>query len=117
MERFICGFLTSAFTHYLLDRDLDATYKGAEARATQKKLTGRVAQKGGVVTMREIRGRITKRAEDEVGKTKNALRRAEIAAEKKAKAEINAQKRTKKALFKEVKEYLKVGPQLAKSLT
>ena len=67
----------------------------------EKKLTGRVAQKGGVITVREIRGRITKRA-----------------AEKKAKAEINTRKkRTKKALFKEVKAYLKARPQLAKSLT
>ncbi len=44
-------------------------------------------------------------------------RQAEIAAEKKAKAEINAQKRTKKALFQELKAYLKARPQLAKSPT
>ena len=118
LERFICGSLTSAFTHYLLDRDLDATYKEAAARAARKKLTGRVAQKGGVITVREVRGRITKRAEDEVEKARNALKRAGIAAEKKAKAGgINARKRTKKALFKEVKAYLKARPQLATSLT
>ncbi len=115
--RFIRGFLTSAFTHYLLGRDLDATYKEGAARAAQKKLTGRVAQKGGVITVREVRGKIAKRAEDEVKKARNALRRAEIAAEKKEKAEVNARKRTKKALFKEVKAYLKARPQLAKSLT
>ena len=38
-ERFIRGSLTSAFTHYLLDRDLDATYKEAAACAARKKLT------------------------------------------------------------------------------
>ncbi len=117
LEQFICGSLTSAFTHYFLDRDLDATYKEAAARAVRKKLTGRIAKKEEVVNVREIRGRITKRAEDKVEKARNASRRAEIAAEKKAKAEINAQKRTKKALFKEVKAYLKARPQLAKSLT
>lgn len=67
--------------------------------------------------MHEVREKIAKRAEDEVEKARNALRRAEIAAEKKEKAEVNAQKKTKKALFKEVKEYLKARPQLAKSLT
>ncbi len=117
LERFIRGSLTSAFTLYLLDQDLDAAYKEAAARVAQKKLTGRVAKKGGVITVCEIRGRITKKAEDEVEKARNALRRAEIAAEKKAKAEINAQKRTKKTLFKKVKAYLKARPQLAKSLT
>ncbi|MCJ1349797.1 hypothetical protein MMC31_008038 [Peltigera leucophlebia] len=117
LERFIRGSLTSAFTHYLLDRDLDATFKEAPARAARKKLTGRVAQKGRVIILREVRGRITKRAEDEVEKARNAVRRAEIAAGKKEKAEIIAQKRTKKALFKEVKAYLEARPQLPKSLT
>ncbi len=68
LERFIRGFLTNAFTHYLFDRDLAATYKEAAANSAQKKLTGRVAQKGGVVTVHEIRRRITKQAEDEVEK-------------------------------------------------
>ena len=60
LERFIRGSLTSAFTHYLLDRDLDATYKEAATRAARKKLTGRVAQKGGVITLRKVRGKIAK---------------------------------------------------------
>lgn len=117
LEQFICDSLTSAFTHYLLDRDLDTTYKEAVAHVARKKLTGRVVQKEGMVTRREIRGKITKRAEDKVEKARNALRRAKIATKKKEKAEINTQKRTKKALFKEVKAYLKARPQLAKSLT
>ncbi len=96
---------------------MDATYKEEAASAARKKLIGRVAQKGGVVIVHEIRGRITKQAEDEVEKARNSLRQAEIAVEKKAKAEINAQKRTKKALFKEVKAYLKARSQLPKSLT
>ena len=100
MERFIRGFLTSAFTYYLLDRKLDATYKEAAARAAQNKTTERVAQKGGVITVREVRGKIAKRAEDEVEKARNALRQAEIAAERKEKAEINARKKTKKLCSK-----------------
>ena len=116
-EWFIYGSFTSSFTHYLLNQDLNATYKKAAAHAAQKKFTGRVAQKGRVVIIREIRGRITKQAENKVKKAKNALRGAEIAIEKKEKAEIKAQKRTKKALFKKVKAYLKTRPQLGKSLT
>ncbi len=72
-----------------------------------KEITRPVAQKKRVITLREIRGKTTKRAEDEAEKAKNALRRAGIAAEKKAKAEINTQKKTKNALFKVVKTYLK----------
>ncbi len=64
LERFICGSLTSAFIHYLFDRDLDATYKEAAACAAQRKLTGGVVQKGEVVNVREIRGKIIKRADD-----------------------------------------------------
>ncbi len=85
------GSLTNAFTHHFLDRDLDATYKEAAANAARKKITGRGAKKEMVITVSEIRGRTTKRAE--------------IAAEKKAKAEVNAGKRRKKALFKVVKAW------------
>ena len=74
-------FLTACETISGGGVDLDATYEAA-ARAARKKLTGRVAQKGGGIIVREIRGRIAKRAEDEVEKARNALRRAEIAAEK-----------------------------------
>ena len=57
------GSLTSAFTHHLHDRDLDATYKEAAANAARKKITKRVAKKEKVITMSEIRRRTTKRAE------------------------------------------------------
>lgn len=70
-----------------------------------------------MTTIYEIRGKITKRAKDEVEKVRNALKQAEIAAKKKEKAKINNQKRAKKTLFKEVKAYLKAKSQLAKSLT
>lgn len=72
--------------------DLDAA-----ARAARKKLTGPAAQKGGGIIVREIRGRIAKRAEDEVEKARNALRRAEIAAEK---AEVKRPEKDKKSFVK-----------------
>ena len=67
--------------------------------------------------MLEIKERATKQAEDEVEKTMNALRQAEIAEEKKSKAEINSRKKTTKAWFKEVKTYLKAKPLLAITFT
>lgn len=44
------------------------TYKEAAALAAQKKLIGLIAPKGGLIDVREIKGRITKRAEDEIQK-------------------------------------------------
>lgn len=101
LEKLIRGSLTSAFTHYFLDWDLDIAYKEAAAAraARKKKVTGQIAQKGDVIIVREVRGRIAKQAEDEVEKARNALRRAEIAAEKKEKAEVNARKKRQKKLY------------------
>ncbi len=115
IEKVIHGSLTCAFTHYLLHRDLNAIYKEEAALAAQKEIIKQAEQKRAVITLLEIRERTTKWAEDEVEKTRNALRQAEIAAEKKAKAEINAQKRTNKTWFKEVKVNLKARPRLRTS--
>ena len=38
----------------------EITHREAIARADRKKLTGRVAQKGGVITVRDVRAKITK---------------------------------------------------------
>ena len=62
--------------------------------ATQKNLEW-VAQKGGVISVREVKGRIAKRAEDEVEKARNALRKAEIAVKKKEKRGLMLEKRPK----------------------
>ena len=77
---------------------------------TQNKITKRAEQKKAVITLLEIKERTTKQAEDKGEKARNALRQPEIDVEKKAKAEITAQKRTKKAWFKEIKAYLKARP-------
>lgn len=44
----------------------------AAVHVAQEKLTGRVAQKRGVITTREVRGKIAKRAEDEFEKASSA---------------------------------------------
>lgn len=63
--------------------------KAAAARAARKKRYRADSTEGGrhYCTVRKVRGRIAKRAEDEVEKARNALRRAEITAEKKGKSE------------------------------
>lgn len=67
---------------------------GSDACGT-KKLIGLVAQKRGVITVREIKGTIAKRAEDEIEKVRNALRKAEITVKKKEKRRIMLEKRPK----------------------
>lgn len=47
-------------------RDLEITYHEAIARAACKKLTGKVVQKGGDITVRDMRAKVTKRVETEV---------------------------------------------------
>lgn len=51
--------------------------------APRKNLTGRVAQKGGVITVRDVRAKVTKHAENEVDQVRKALDRAEAAELKK----------------------------------
>ena len=66
---------------YCGERDLEITHREAIARAgAKKKLTGRVAQKGGVITVRDVRAKVTyihtRREETEVEKARKALERA-----------------------------------------
>ena len=58
LDRFIRGSVSSSLRCSIAERDLEITY-----RAARKKLTGRVAQKGGVITVRDVRAKVTKRAE------------------------------------------------------
>lgn len=67
--------------------------------------------------MHKVREKIAKQAKDEVKKARHILKRAEITAEKKEKAKVNTQKKTKKVLFKEVTMYLRAKMQLLKLFT
>ena len=81
------------------------------AKAARKKLDGRVAQKGGVVTVGQIRAKTQKRDNEEVVKAQVALDRA-IATEnrkvqaRKVQAVINAEKKLWEDMFKEAKGVL-----------
>ncbi len=66
--------------------------------------------------MRDVRAKVTKRAENEVERARRALDRAEAAELKKENARIAAQKKLRKQLYKELKAYLKARPALANLL-
>lgn len=86
--------MTSFFTYYLFDQDLDATYKKVVAYIINKKLKKWVIQ----VTICVINETITKQAKDKFEKARNTLRRGEINVEKMVKVEVNTQK-TQNKLF------------------
>ena len=116
LDRFIWGSVTNFLRCSIAERDLEITHREAIARAARKKLTGRVAQKGGVITVRDVRAKVTKRVETEVEKARKALDRAEAAELKKENARITAHKKLRKQLHKELKAYLKARPVLANLL-
>lgn len=93
LERFFCGSVTNSLRCSIAERDLEITHREAIARAARRKLTGRVAQKGGVITVRDVRAKVTKREETEVEKARKALERAEAAELKKENARIGAHKK------------------------
>ena len=93
LDMFICGSVTNSLRCSIAERDLEITHREAIARAARKKLTGRVAQKGGVITaVRDMRAKVTKRVEIEVEKARGALERAEAVELKKENARIAAHK-------------------------
>ena len=116
LDRFICGSVSNSLRCFITERDLKITYNEAIARAACKKLIGRVAQKGKVITVRDVQAKVTKRAENEVEKARRALDQAEAAELKKENAKIAVQKKIRKQLHKELKVYLKARPTLANLL-
>ncbi len=77
VDRFIKGSITSAHTRQLSERDLMATRQEAISKATQKKLSGNVAQKGGVISVKDVRQKAHQRQETEVQKAEKVLFRAQ----------------------------------------
>ncbi len=79
LERFIRGSVTNAINRIIAEHDLKITHREAITRAACKKLTAKIAQKGGVILMRDVRARTAKRNTNEVEKARKALERAEAA--------------------------------------
>ncbi len=66
LERFIQSWVTNAINRIIAERDLEITHREAMAKAARKKLTGKIAQKEGVILVRDVHVRITKRNANEV---------------------------------------------------
>lgn len=88
LDRFILRSVANSLQCSIAKRDLEITHREVMARAARKKLTRKV---GGVITVRDLRARVTKRVETEVEKARRALDRAETAELKKENARKAAQ--------------------------
>ena len=86
VERFIKGSITSAHARQLSERDLQITRKEAVSKATRKRLNGNVAQKGGVISVGDVRRKAVERVETEVEKAERTLLRTQGRAEQKEAA-------------------------------
>ena len=67
----------------LTQRDLQATHTAALAKRARKKLAGTVVQKGGIVTVRDVRHNHLHRTQEEVEREEGRQKRAETARQKK----------------------------------
>ena len=94
VNRFIKGSITSAYTRQLSERDLLATREEAISKAARKRLSGNVAQKGGIIRVGDVRRKAVKRMESEVEKAERALIRAQA---KELRETIAMEKKFKKA--------------------
>lgn len=63
LDRFIRGSVTNSLQCSIAERDLEIKHRKAIARAVRTKLTRRVAQKGGDITVGDVRAKVTKRVE------------------------------------------------------
>ncbi len=91
--RYIKGSLVGASSLALAERDIEATHNHSKAKAKRDKLGGSVAQKGGVITVRQARGKITAEVEEERKKRVRASEREE-------KRDANARIKWNKAIAK-----------------
>ncbi len=96
LERFIRGSVTNLINRIIAELDLEITHREAMAQAARKKLTGKIAQKGRIILVQDVRARIAKRNANEVEKARKALERAEAAEARKEKAWLATRKRLQK---------------------
>ena len=61
MERFVKGSISSAHVCQISERELRVNQVLFVAKAARRKLGEKIAQKGGVITVRDVRAKVTKR--------------------------------------------------------
>lgn len=92
-NRFIKGSIEAAHSLALAERDIQATHDHSKLKAKRDKLAGSVAQKGGVITVSQARGRIRAFVEEERVKEKRKEERIK-------KVDVNAREKWNKACAK-----------------
>ena len=106
VSRFVKGALASAHSLEISNRDLELVHKTAVRKAARKKLDGRVAQTGGVISVGDVRAKAAQHDEDEMAKATRAYERALGVEQKKQLASLNAEKKTWKGLFSEARSHI-----------
>ncbi len=96
VDRFIRDSVFKSLRCSIAKRNLEITYSEVITRAARKKLKGGAARKEKVITVRDVRAKVTKQAESEIEKVRRALYRAEAAELKKKNTRIAAQKKITK---------------------
>ena len=76
LSRFIKGSIASAHSQQIVEDELKSVQRHATAKAARKKLMGTVAQKGGIITVRDVRAFFQVREESELQKAEAAAQRA-----------------------------------------
>lgn len=76
LSRFFKGSIASAHSREILEDELKSVQGHATAKAARKKLGGTVAQKGGVITVGDVRASFQAREESELQKAEAAAQRA-----------------------------------------
>ena len=103
VNRFVKGSISNAHARQIIKRDLRASQQQSIAKAARRKLDGKVAQKGGVITVGDVRAKTSKRCQNEVEKTRLAYERATLAAEKKQIALDKRYKRIARSIPRQAK--------------
>ena len=106
ISRLVKGALVSAHSLGISNRDLELIHRTAVSKAVRKKLDGKVAQVGGVISVRDVRAKALKHDDDELAKATKVYEKALAAEQKKEQAGFNAEKKTWKGLFSEARVYI-----------
>lgn len=97
------GALASAHSLEISNRDLELIHRTAVLKAARKKLDGKVAQTGGVISVGDVRAKALQHAEDELVKAIRVYEKALAMEQKKQQAPLNAEKKLWKGLFSEAR--------------
>ena len=76
LSRFIKGSIASAHSRQIVEDELKSVQRHASAKAARKKLNGTVAQKGGVITVGDVRASFQAKEESELQKAEAMAQRA-----------------------------------------